>query len=69
MFLAEHDRIIDNHKTREFVRRLDWPQRDIVEYRGAHHTLEFEPDPELLMADLANWLASQPAEQPVPVSV
>lgn len=64
LFLAEHDRIIDNHKTREFVRGLGWPGRDIVEYQGAHHTLEFEPDPEPFFSDLVGWLASQPSDEP-----
>jgi alpha-beta hydrolase superfamily lysophospholipase len=64
LFLAEHDRIIDNHKTRDLVRGLNWPQRDIIEYQGAHHTLEFEPDPEPFLRDLINWIALQPVEQP-----
>jgi len=64
LFLAEHDRIIDNHKTREFVRSLPWPLRDIVEYRDAHHTLEFEPDPEPFFGDLVGWIAAQPADRP-----
>ncbi len=68
VFLAEHDRIIDNHRTREFVRSLGWPVRDIVEYRGAHHTIEFEPDPEPFFSDLIDWLSSQPVEQPLAAS-
>jgi len=69
LFLAEHDRIIDNRKTRDFVRGLDWPERDIVEYQGAHHTLEFEPDPEPFLRDLVDWIASQPAERPLAASL
>jgi len=69
LVLAEHDRIIDNHKTRDFVRGLHWPQRDIVEYQGAHHTLEFEPDPEPYFRDLVAWIASQPAEGLLAVSL
>jgi alpha-beta hydrolase superfamily lysophospholipase len=56
VFLAGNDRIIDNHRTREFVRRLGWPCRTIVEYPDAQHTLEFEPDPELYYSDLVEWV-------------
>jgi acylglycerol lipase len=42
-FLAEHDEIIDNRATRAFIRRMEWVRRHITEYRGAWHTLEFEP--------------------------
>jgi len=56
VFLAEHDAIIDNERTRRFVRELDWPDRSISEYRGAHHTLEFEPDNETFLNDLAGWV-------------
>ena len=52
LFLAGQDRIIDNARTREFVRQLSWPDRQIMEYPNAHHTLEFEPDPEPFLADL-----------------
>jgi alpha-beta hydrolase superfamily lysophospholipase len=29
---------------------------EIIEYPGAHHTLEFEPDPDRFIADLLRWL-------------
>jgi len=61
LFLAEHDRIIHNEPTRAFVRSLGDADRVITEYRGASHTLEFEPDPEPFLADLVRWL--QRAEQ------
>jgi alpha-beta hydrolase superfamily lysophospholipase len=57
VFLAGRDRIIDNARTRAFVRRLDWPGRQITEYEEAHHTLEFEPDPEPFFEDLVEWIA------------
>ena len=53
VFLASEDRIIDNARTRAFVRRLAWPRRGITEYESAHHTLEFEPDPKPFFDDLA----------------
>ncbi len=58
VFLAEHDAIIDNERTRRFIRDLDWPDRSITEYRGAHHTLEFEPDNATFLHDLGGWLGS-----------
>jgi alpha-beta hydrolase superfamily lysophospholipase len=56
LFLAGQDRIIDNARTREFVNRLPWPNRKIIEYPHAHHTLEFEKDNEPFLADLIEEL-------------
>lgn len=56
VYLAGHDRIIDNRRTREFIRRLRWPERTILEYPDARHTLEFEDDPQAYFADLADGL-------------
>jgi alpha-beta hydrolase superfamily lysophospholipase len=58
LMLAEHDRIIDNARTRAFVERFASEDRLIIEYPGAHHTLEFEPDPSRFMNDLTAWLTS-----------
>lgn len=58
VFLAGRDRIIDNHKTKAFVRRLGWPIREITEYEHACHTLEFEPDTEPYFADLVDWVTT-----------
>jgi alpha-beta hydrolase superfamily lysophospholipase len=63
LMLAEHDRIIDNAATRRFVERFAAGNRQIIEYPGAHHTLEFEPDPEKFISDLIHWLKSH-TEQP-----
>jgi len=54
--LAERDRITDNRATRNLVEAMPASRRQIVEYPGAHHTLEFEPDPEPYFADLAAWI-------------
>jgi alpha-beta hydrolase superfamily lysophospholipase len=56
LLLAERDRIIDNEATRQFINRFAATDRQIIEYPGAHHTLEFEPDPERFVRDLLNWL-------------
>jgi alpha-beta hydrolase superfamily lysophospholipase len=54
--LAEKDRIIDNSRTRAFVERFPSRDKQIIEYAGAHHTLEFEPNPDLFIADVTAWL-------------
>jgi alpha-beta hydrolase superfamily lysophospholipase len=56
LLLAEHDRIIDNAPTRRFVERFPTGDTEVIEYAGAHHTLEFEPEPERYVADLEHWL-------------
>jgi alpha-beta hydrolase superfamily lysophospholipase len=59
LMLAGHDRIIDNARTRRFADHFPALDRQVIEYPGAHHTLEFEPDPEPFLADLAGWLHRQ----------
>ena len=54
--MAEKDRIIDNRRTRQFVERFASRDVQIIEYSGAHHTLEFEPDPDRFITDLTHWL-------------
>jgi alpha-beta hydrolase superfamily lysophospholipase len=56
LLLAEHDRIIDNTRTRAFVERFPAIDKEVREYAGAHHTLEFEVDPEPFITDLLRWL-------------
>lgn len=59
VFLAGHDRIIDNAATRKWLRSLDrWPDRKLFEYADAAHTLEFEPTNKQYIADLANWIVN-----------
>ena len=40
------------------LKRNDFATQDrqVIEYPGAHHTLEFEPDPRPVFADLTQWL-------------
>lgn len=54
--LAGQDRIIDNDRTRKFVGHWRAKDKTIIEYPQAHHTLEFEPDPQPIFADLLQWL-------------
>jgi alpha-beta hydrolase superfamily lysophospholipase len=56
VLLAEKDRIIHNDKTRRFVDRLATADKELIEYPGAHHTLEFEPEPGRFISDLRGWL-------------
>lgn len=57
LLLAENDRIIHNAKVRAFVDRFATPDKQVIEYAGAHHTLEFEPDPDRFIGDVVGWLA------------
>jgi alpha-beta hydrolase superfamily lysophospholipase len=54
--LASEDRIIRNEPTRDYVNKFATPEKTIIEYPGAHHTLEFEPEPERWIADVRGWL-------------
>ena len=56
LMLAGKDRILDNAATRRFA--LSFPSRDnrVIEYPGAHHTLEFEPDGHPFVSDLVKWI-------------
>jgi alpha-beta hydrolase superfamily lysophospholipase len=56
LMLAGADRIIDNAGTRAYVERFATPDRMVIEYPHACHTLEFEPDRERIFDDLLNWL-------------
>jgi alpha-beta hydrolase superfamily lysophospholipase len=63
LLLAEHDRIINNARTRRYLERFATTDREVIEYAGAHHTLEFEPEPDRFIDDLINWL-SRHADRP-----
>jgi alpha-beta hydrolase superfamily lysophospholipase len=56
LLLAEQDRIIDNARTRRYLERSPATDKQIIEYAGAHHTLEFEPEPERFVDDMLLWL-------------
>jgi alpha-beta hydrolase superfamily lysophospholipase len=53
---AGKDRIIDNARTKAFFDRFASANRRHILYSEAHHTLEFEPDPESFIQDLIGWL-------------
>jgi alpha-beta hydrolase superfamily lysophospholipase len=55
LLLAEKDRIIDNVRTRTFVERFPTTDREAITYPDAHHTLEFEPEPDRFIDDVLQW--------------
>jgi alpha-beta hydrolase superfamily lysophospholipase len=57
VLLAEYDRIINNRKTRRFLGRCKRADVQVIEYSGAHHTLEFESAGPPFHDDLARWLS------------
>jgi len=59
LMLAGQDRIIDNQQTRTLVETFATNERKIIEYPEAHHTLEFEPEPERYLNELRMWLDRQ----------
>ena len=63
LFLAEQDRIIDNGATMELLQPVLTKAKKSGEsakiYKGAHHTLDFEADPEEFFTDLANAILEE----------
>jgi alpha-beta hydrolase superfamily lysophospholipase len=56
LLLAGEDRIIRNDYTRDYLGRFATPDKEIIEYPGVCHTLEFEPEPERFISDMRGWL-------------
>jgi len=56
MMLAGQDRIIENPQTRALFEQFRHARRTFREYPTACHTLEFEPDRQQYVNDLAKWL-------------
>jgi alpha-beta hydrolase superfamily lysophospholipase len=56
--LAEHDRIIDNARTRSLVTRFPG-EVTVTEYAAAHHTLEFEPPDHPWLGDVVRWVEAR----------
>lgn len=55
LFLAGEDRIIDNVRTRRFVESFPSADRQVIEFPGRAHTLEFE-NPRQLEENLIDWM-------------
>ncbi len=56
MLLAGEERIIDNERSRELVRSLNWPHTSMSTYERSRHTLEFGPQQEEFLKDLIAWV-------------
>jgi acylglycerol lipase len=59
--IGEADQIMDTAATCTWLQRLGAPDRTSIVYRGAGHTLDFEPEPTVraYRADLLGWLRRQ----------
>ena len=55
LLLGEQDRIISNVETRKFVGRFN-TATSIIDYPGAHHTLEFEAESHPWIDDVIGWI-------------
>ena len=53
------DRIIDNERTRQWIRGLPMADRHIREFPDAAHTLEFESDPREFIQSMADWIVER----------
>jgi acylglycerol lipase len=58
LMLAENDSIIDNVAVRRIVSQFGTHQLTTKIYQGAQHTLEFEPNREVVVDDLIAWLSA-----------
>jgi acylglycerol lipase len=58
LLLAENDSIIDNVAVRQRVSRFGTHQLTTRVYQGARHTLEFEPNRDVVVDDLITWLST-----------
>ena len=61
LFLAGHDRIIDNAGVLELLQRASLPQFEVIDYPDQTHSVQFD-DPATLVQDMDHWLR-QPATQ------
>lgn len=64
LMLAADERIIDNEKTRAFVRDLNWRDTVITTYHNSRHTLEFDPNRDVFLDDLVDWITDPDAYVP-----
>ncbi len=56
LFVAGKERIIDNEKTVDFIRGLDWPHTRITTYSDSRHSLEFESDSDAYLDNLVSFI-------------
>jgi len=63
LMVAGQDRILDNARTRAYFDRFASTSKKLCYYPDAHHTLEFEPDPEVFIRDLIDWMSEATSRQ------
>jgi len=56
LLLAGQDRIIRNDRTHRFFHKFATADKNIITYAAAHHTLEFEPNPDHIIDEVVRWL-------------
>jgi alpha-beta hydrolase superfamily lysophospholipase len=56
LLLAGQDRIIRNDRTHHFFHKFAAADKNIITYAAAHHTLEFEPNPDHMIGEVVRWL-------------
>ena len=56
LLLAGHDEISDNRRLEEFFMSVASAEKRIRLFPKAHHTLEFEPDPEPVFREMLEWI-------------
>jgi alpha-beta hydrolase superfamily lysophospholipase len=59
LLIAGQDKIIDNEKTIAFVKRFASGSLTVRDYPEAHHTFEFEPEPQKHIEEIEEWLQAQ----------
>lgn len=58
--LAGKDRILDNPATRKYLTRLTGAKSiKVIDYPGAHHTLEFEGAEHSFVRDMVKWMETK----------
>jgi alpha-beta hydrolase superfamily lysophospholipase len=68
LMLAGKDRILNNARTKAYFERFASENKRLIEYPGANHTLEFEPDPEPFISDLTGWIGEVSSRVELPRS-
>jgi alpha-beta hydrolase superfamily lysophospholipase len=63
LMLAGRDRIIDNPRVIDFFNRAPSPEKSLIRYPKAEHTLEFDTHPQAYFGDLAQWLRKRNASR------
>jgi len=64
LMMAGKDQILDNARTKAYFEKFAAENKRMIEYADAHHTLEFEPDPEPFINDLIGWLQEVSCRHP-----